>query len=49
MTLKADDGSYMDTQDVTVTVTNIDEMGTVTLSAMQPTVGMDDNGYAEPI
>ena len=41
VTVMADDGTYMDTQDVTVMVTNVDEMGTVTLSAMQPTVGVE--------
>ena len=30
VTVEADDGTYMDTQDVTVTVTNVDEQGTVT-------------------
>ena len=39
VTVMADDGTNMDTQDVTVTVTNVDEMGTVTLSPMQPRVG----------
>ena len=39
VTVMADDETYMDTHDVTVTVTNVDEMGTVTLSAMQPRVG----------
>ena len=34
------DGTNMDTQDVTVMVTNVDEMGT-TLSAMQPRVGVE--------
>ena len=32
VTVKADDRTYMDTHDVTVTVTNEDEDGTVTLS-----------------
>ena len=32
VTVKADDGTYMDTHGVTVTVTNVDEAGTVTLS-----------------
>ena len=41
VTVMADDGANMDTQDVTVTVTNVEEMGTVTMSAMQPTVGME--------
>ncbi len=39
VTVKADDGTYMDTHDVTVTVTNVDEPGTVTLSSMAPRVG----------
>ena len=30
VTLEADDGTYMDTHEVTVTVTNVDEMGRVT-------------------
>ena len=41
VTVMADDGTYMATQDVTVTVTNVDEMGMVTLSLMQPTVGVE--------
>ena len=39
VTVMADDGTYMDTHDVTVMVTNVDEMGMVTLSDMQPRVG----------
>ena len=39
ITLEADDGADMATGNVTVTVTNMDEDGTVTLSAMQPVVG----------
>ena len=39
VTVMADDGTYMDTHDVTVMVTNVDEDGMVTLSAMQPRVG----------
>ena len=39
VTVMADDGTNMDTHEVTVMVTNVDEMGTVTLSAMQPRVG----------
>ena len=40
VTLKANDGEYMDTHAVTVTVTNVDEDGTVTLApATQPQVG----------
>ena len=34
VTLKADDGTYMDTHDVTVMVTNVEEDGSVTLSPM---------------
>ena len=41
VTVKAEAGGEMDTQDVTVTVTNVDEDGTVTLSAMQPQVGVE--------
>ena len=42
VTVEADDGTYMDTQDVTVTVTNVEEgAGSVTLSAMQPQVGVE--------
>ena len=41
VTVEADDGTYMDTQDVTVTVTNVDEDGEVTLSATRPAVGME--------
>ena len=39
ITLEADDGTNMATENVTVTVTNMDEDGTVTLSVMQPVVG----------
>ena len=39
VTVKADDGTYMDTHDVTVMVTNVDEPGTVTLSPTAPVVG----------
>ena len=38
VTVKANDGTYTDTHGVTVTVTNVDEAGTVTLSAAQPVV-----------
>ena len=38
VTVGADDGTYMDSHDVTVTVTNVDEMGTVTLSTTRPIV-----------
>ena len=41
VTLTANDGTYMDTHYVTVTVTNVDEAGEVTLSAMQPRVGVE--------
>ncbi len=42
VTVEADDGTYMDTHDVTVTVTNVEEgAGSVTLSAMQPQVGVE--------
>ena len=39
VTLKAYDGTNMDTHDVTVMVTNTKEDGTVTLSSMTPAVG----------
>ena len=41
VTLKAMEGTDTDTHDVTVTVTNVDEMGAVTLSPMSPLVGME--------
>ena len=39
VTVMADDGTYMDTQDVTVTVTNVNEDGMVELSTEDPRVG----------
>ena len=39
VTVKANDGTYMDTHGVTVMVTNVDEAGTVSLSSRQPVVG----------
>ena len=39
VTVEADDGTYMDTQDVTVTVTNVDEPGAVNLSSQAPVEG----------
>ena len=41
VTVKADDGTYMDTHGVTVTVTSVDEDGTVTLSSQAPRVGVE--------
>ena len=41
VTLKANDGTYMDTHDVTVMVTNMKEDGTVMLSSMTPVVGVE--------
>ena len=41
VTLKADDGTYMDPHDVTVMVTNVEEDGTLTLSTMRPVVGTE--------
>ena len=41
VTVEADDGTAMDSQDVTVTVSNVNEAGTVTLSTMSPTVGSE--------
>ena len=38
VTVEADDGTYMDTHDVTVMVTNVDEDGTVTLAPSSPSV-----------
>ena len=38
VTLKASDGTYMDTHDVMVMVTNMEEDGSVTLSPMNPVV-----------
>ena len=39
VTVEADDGTYMDTRAVTVTVTNVDEPGAVSLSSQAPVVG----------
>ena len=39
VTVEADDGTYMDTRAVTVTVTNEDEPGAVSLSSQAPVVG----------
>ena len=41
VTVNATDGTYMDTHDVTVMVTDVDEMGTAMLSAMEPSVGTE--------
>ena len=41
VTVEANDGTYMDTQDVTVTVTNVDETGEVTLSTTEPRAGTE--------
>ena len=41
VTIMANDGTYMDTHDVAVTVTNVDEDGTVTLSPQAPRVGAE--------
>ena len=41
VTVEADDGTYDDTLDVTVVVTNVEETGSVTLSAAQPMVGAE--------
>ena len=41
VTVEADDGTYMGSHDVTVTVTNVDEGGTVTLSSDDPQVGVE--------
>ena len=39
VTITADDGTYIDTHDVMVMVTNEEEAGTLTLSTMRPAVG----------
>ena len=39
VTVEADDGTYYDTHDVTVTVTNVNEDGVVTLTTQSPAVG----------
>ena len=41
VTIMADDGTYMDTHDVMVMVTNVDEPGMVTLSSTSPVVGTE--------
>ena len=41
VTIMADDGTYMAMREVTVTVTNVDEAGEVTLSTMRPQVGVE--------
>ena len=41
VTVKASDGTYMDTHAVMVMVTNVDEDGTVTLSTTSPVVGTE--------
>ena len=41
VTVNATDGTYTAMRDVTIMVTNVDEMGTVTLSAMEPSVGTE--------
>ena len=42
VTVQASDGGTMtDTENVTVTVTNVDEPGTITLSSLQPQAGVD--------
>ena len=46
VTVMADDGTYMDTQDVTVTVTNVDEMGTVNAAPVFAEA-MDERSVAE--
>ena len=45
VTVNATDGTYMDTHDVTVMVTDVDEMGTAMLSAMEPQCWDGNNGY----
>ena len=41
VTVEADDGTYDSTRDVTITVTNVEESGEVTLSTETPTVGTE--------
>ena len=41
VTIKVDDGTYMDTHEVTVMVTNVEEMGMITLSPSSPSVGVE--------
>ena len=41
VTVKADDGTYSDTHDVTVTVANVDEAGAVTLLPSSPSDGVE--------
>ena len=41
VTVKASDGTNTDAEEVTVTVTNVDEAGTVTLTPMAPSVGTE--------
>ena len=41
VTVKATDDTYTDTHEVTVKVTNVDELETVTLSATQPQIGTE--------
>ena len=36
----SDGGTMMDTEEVTVSVTNVDEPGTITLSSLQPQAGV---------
>ena len=51
VTVMADDGTYMDTHDVTVMVTNVDEDGMVDPVGGRMPHGwkVGDNGYAMPI
>ena len=41
VTVNASDGTNSDTEDVDIEVTNVDEPGTVTLSTLQPQVGVE--------
>ena len=41
VTVKADDGTYEDTHEVTVMVMNVEEAGTLTLSSSRPAVGVE--------
>ena len=41
VTVEADDGTYSDTREVTVTVTNMEEAGTLTLSSSRPVVNVE--------
>ena len=41
ITVNASDGTNIDTEEVEIEVTNVDESGTITLSTLQPQVGVE--------